>query len=117
VREVSLAGFFEAHLGSQGAGSGEPGRGGRAAALFVRHQRAQGFAEILSFDVESSNSSGYDPMIGNVTLTFGGECCVLDLGPRARHDDRARLRSRHPILCHPPPETGGVRASKPSSTR
>jgi hypothetical protein len=30
------------------------------------------FTEVLNFDVESSNSSGYDQMIGNVTLTLEG---------------------------------------------
>jgi PEP-CTERM motif len=30
------------------------------------------FTEILSFDVESSNSSGYDQVIGNVSLTLQG---------------------------------------------
>ena len=32
-----------------------------------------GFHRSLSFDVESSNSSGYDQVIGNVTLTLEGD--------------------------------------------
>jgi hypothetical protein len=40
------------------------------------------------------------------------ERSALDLGPRARHNQPARLRPRHAIIRRPPPEADGIRLER-----
>ena len=67
VQSGSGFGFTGCSVSNLPGGVSQPG-----CDIFFDTSSLGDFTEVLSFDVESSNSSGYDQVIGNVTLTLEG---------------------------------------------
>ena len=67
------------------------------------------FSETLSFDVESSNSSLYDQVIGSVTFAIEGDRGVGSFRTRARYVGHACFWLRYAILRRPPAAADAVK--------